>query len=432
VNAHSPLRRVLPFLLLLAAAPVQAGERTSFRFDAGAAAFLGVWDEILTEETELDVGLRSGPWSGALRLPLRFHLTSLSDGGGPHFRYADWDSAGDVLRVLDHVSFDDPRLGLLVRVGSLSDLTLGRGEIVAGLSDNLNLDRPETGVHVRWKHRVAEVEAFSTSVLSPPVLGLHALGRPLAPVGGVAGRLELDATWAADTRAPVAITPRAAGGFGRASDTVNLYGGGLALPLPTERVTAVPYVSVAGIDDAGGGVHLGSGAVVRPDRSFEFGLGAEYRYTWGAYVPTYFTAAYALERDRFTTGVPKLAAVVGGQVGDGHGFEVRLRAGSKELWSAELRFADRQGAHNTDGALRLTANLPRGITAAGLLLHQGADGLERLFELERALAAAEIAVPLVGPLSLSAFYARALLGPASALPVLFHRGMLGLSVAGTW
>ena len=426
------LRALLVATLLAPGVLNAAGTDDRFRFDAGAAAYLGAWDEVLTEETQLDVGLTSGPWSGALQIPLRFHLASFSGGGEARFRDEDWDSAGDVLRVLQHVSFDDPDLGLMVRAGSLADLTLGRGEIVAGLSDDLNLDRPETGLHVRWRHPVAEVEAFATSLLTPPVLGARVMGRPLAPVGGVLGRLELDATWAGDTRAPVSITPGASGGVSRGTDTVNVYGGGVALPLPSERVTAVPYATVAGLDSEGGGVHVGAGAVVRPDKRFEFGLGAEYRYTWGAYAPGYFTAAYALERDRFTTGVPKLAALVGGQVGEGHGFEVRVRADAKDVWSAELRFADRQGPCNTDGAVRLSASLPHGITASGLLLHQGADGVADMFRLERALAAAQLTVPLVGPLALEGFYARALLGPQSTLPVLFHRGMLGLSVAGTW
>ena len=428
----TPLRP-LAILLGLLSGIAGAGEKDAFRFHAGAEAYLGLWNETLTEETLLDVGLASGPWSGALLVPLRFHLADVDGGGGPaRFRHRDWDSAGDVLRVLDHLAFDDPRLGLTARLGSLTDLTLGRGEIVAGLSDNLNLDRPETGLHVRWRHRLAEVEAFSTSLLSAPVLGAHALGRPLAPLGGVLGRLEVDATWAGDPRAPVSITPNAAGGVARGVDGVNVYGGGLALPLPSPRVTAVPYVSVAGLDSDGGGLHAGAGTVIRPDRRFEFGLGLEYRYTWGAYVPGYFSAAYALERDRFATGVPKLAAVAGGQVGAGHGFEVRIRAASDTLWSAELRFAERQGPCNSEGGLRLAGTLPGNVTASALLLHQGADGVAKLFQLENALAAADLAVPLVGPLALHAFYARALLGPRSALPILFHRGMAGLSVAGAW
>lgn len=423
----------LLFLALPASLPASAKARDGFRFEAGAAAFLGAWDDLLVQETELDLALASGPWAGALHVPLRWTLASFTgDDGEARFRREDWDSAGDVLRLLDELSFDDPHLGLAVRLGTLANLTLGRGEIVSGLSNNLNLDRPETGVEASWRHPRAEATAFATSLLSAPVLGVHVLGRPLGALGGVAGRLELDATWAADTRAPVAVTPSTAGGVARSTDTINLYGAGLALPFPSERVTAVPYVSVAGLDTNGGGVHAGVGAIVRPDKRFEFGLGTEWRYTWDAYSPNYFTAAYALERDLFGSGVPKLAALVGGHVGAGHGFEVRLRAASRELWSAELRFADRMGPFNTDGALRLAAHLPGGITASGLLLHQGADGVARLFELERALAAAEMRVPLAGPVALRAFYARALLGPASALPVLFHRGMVGVSVAGTW
>lgn len=425
--------RALLLLALALSLPSQGLARDGFRFDAGAAAFLGTWDDALVQETELDLALASGAWSGALHVPLRFYLASISgDGNEARFRREDWNSAGDVLRLVDEVSFDDPKLGLALRLGTLADVTLGRGEIVAGFTNNLNLDRPETGAQASWRHPVAEVRAFASSLLSAPVLGAHALGRPLAGVGGVLGRLELDATWAADTRATVSATPNAAGGVGRSTDAVNLYGAGLALPFPSARVTAVPYASVAGLDTDGGGVHVGVGAVVRPDRRFEFGLGTEYRYTWDAYAPNYFTAAYAHERDLAPCGLPKLGAQVGGQVGAGHGFEVRLRAASRDLWSAELRFADRRGPFNTDGALRLSANLPRGITASGLLLHQGADGVVRLFELERALAAADLTVPLAGPVALRAFYARALLGDDSALPALFHRGMLGVSVAGQW
>lgn|GEM_PF-3369336 len=426
------LLRALLLLTLAAPLPRPVQARDGFRFEAGAAAFLGAWDDLLVQETELDVALASGPWAGALHVPLRWTLASFTGGGEARFRYEDWNSVGDVLRVVDELSFDDPRLGLSARLGTLADLTLGRGEIVAGLANNLNLDRPETGVEARWHHPRAEVQAFATSLLSAPVLGAHALGRPLGALGGVVGRLELDATWAGDTRAPVAVTATTTGGVARSTDTINVYGAGVALPLPSDRVTAVPYVSVAGLDTDGGGVHVGVGAVVRPDKTFELGLGTEYRYTWDAYAPGYFTAAYALERDSYGSGVPKLAALVRGDVGAGHGFEVRLRAASRQLWSAELRFADRQGPFNTDGALRVAGNLPLGITASGLLLHQGADGVTRLFELERALAAAELRVPLAGPIALRAFYARALLGSSSALPVLFHRGMLGVSVSGTW
>lgn len=408
----------------------------ALKVELAASPLLGVWDDVLMSENELSLALAKGAWSGALFLPLRFRLAAIGGDADAGFRYEDYDEAGDVLRILDELRVRDDALGIDFRFGSLSDVSLGRGEVLRDLTNNLNVDVPQSGLLLEFRRPLFEVKALVDAVLDPGVLALHGLVRPLHYVHGVGilKRLEIDATWATDPAAPTSLDPVV--GSSRvavSTESMSVYGAGIALPLPSKELTAVPFLSAYGLDTQGGALHIGVATLVRPDKRFELGLSTEYSYSWGEYAPTWFDKSWAATRYHSAGGLPRLAAVIhDGIIDTGHGFRARVRMARREQWSAEASFADRFGDHNTDGSLRFDAQLVYGIRIGALITHREADGIDELFESERALVVTELRAPVTSSVTARAFYGRTLREGSDGTPSLFHRGLAGVSFAGSW
>jgi hypothetical protein len=414
-------------LPLLLAWPLGAREARPFRLEASAGTGVAVWDAAPWSETELALALGYRGVSAAVLVPLR---VDLAEG---RFRDEDYDEAGDYLRLLENLSWRDEGIGVTARLGSLSELTLGRGELVKGYANNLNLDRPETGLYLGYRGGRVSAQGFVASLLDPDLVGARVATRPFADLRGFYRHLELDAAWVMDTSAPVLIEPGQRGDAVWREEATTLFSGGMALPIINRYLDATPYVSAAGLDTDGGGLHAGLATIIKPQAPFKVVLSQEYRFTWGAYAPEYVNAAYPLERIRAVDDLPKLDALLqGDRIGDGHGLAVRARVQGDAGWFVEAALGERQGRGNTDGELRASLALPMGFDLEGLIVHRSADDVADLFGADQALVVTELRYRIIARLSARLFYARALRDDDEGVPELFHRGLLGIKLSGAW
>jgi hypothetical protein len=416
------------YLTLLSLISLAAPEHD---WEAQAGLSLGAWNGALVQETELDLGFAAEPWTVALHVPLRFRLADVDGNLDPAFRERDWDDPGDFLHVLNQVKYRTQAVRLAF--GTLPDLTLGHGELVRHLANNLDVDRPESGLYGRVAGTAWSVEAFLTSLLDPDVMGARGAWRPLAGLGSAWGGLELDAAWVADVQAPARVDLWTHGRKRVVSEPTSLVQAGLGWRVQVRGAVLVPYASLGLLDDQGGGVHLGLEAGFRPGDGLRWALVPEYRFTWQAYAPEYFNTAYPLERYRAVGGLTKLGALLmDDPIGAGHGFSVRTRLEKRGTWSVEAALAERQGANNADGELRVQALLGPRLSLALVAVARDAEDLARLPAADVALAVTEVRWAVWRWLGVRGFYAYSLRDDANGLPEPFHRGLAGLTASLQW
>jgi len=400
-------------------------------WEAQAGLSLGAWNGALVQETELDLGFAAAPWAVALHVPLRFRLADVEGNLAPAFRQQDWDGPGDFLHLLNQASYRTEAVRLAL--GTLPDLTLGRGELVRHLANNLDLDRPETGLYGRVAGASWSAEAFVTSLLDPDVLGARGAIRPLAGVGGAWSNLELDAAWVADVQAPARVDLWAHGRKRVVGEPSSLAQAGLGWRFQPRGTVLGPYASLGLLDTQGGGVHLGLEAGFKPGAGLRWALVPEYRFTWRAYAPEYFNTAYPLERYRAVGNLTKLGALLmEGPIGAGHGFAVRTRLERRGTWSVEAAVAERQGANNADAELRVQARVGPRMSLVLVAVARDAEDLARLPAAGVALAVTEVRWALWRWLGVRGFYAYSLRDDANGLPEPFHRGLAGLTASVRW
>lgn len=111
---------------------------------------------------------------GRIGLGLDLDLRLSKDG---ELREEDWRDINDALRKIKYIEYHNLDETFNIRVGALSDITLGTGNLVYQYRNDASEDDSKTGLQLSYKTSVLKIEAFTSSLSEMEIL---------------AGRLELD------------------------------------------------------------------------------------------------------------------------------------------------------------------------------------------------------------------------------------------------
>ncbi len=131
-------------------------------------------------------------WGIGVQVPLRFRIydadpkveqTYTMDGGGDFggLRREDWDQPGDYFKLLRYVYFGrrDKSGPFYVRIGELSNLSIGNGTIMHRYYNNIDANRWHMGLNAAVNIGAFGAEAVVTDLTDPTVAGIRFSVRPL-------------------------------------------------------------------------------------------------------------------------------------------------------------------------------------------------------------------------------------------------------------
>jgi hypothetical protein len=380
-------------------------------------------------------------WGFGLQAPLRLRVIDLdpkddADFGGI-LRREDWDQLQDYLRVLRYVYVGrwDKKGPFYVRVGELSNLTVGYGTIVHRYFNGLDPNQWRTGLNAAVNLGPVGAEAVVGDVVNPYFAGLRATVRPLELALGAESfwrRLVVGASLFTDSRAPFELEAGSGG-----PDAVEVEDGapvvtreravvitgldvGLEL-LDTSLLKITPYTSLnrMSVVRRGVGWHTGVLWNLRLPTPLEpviADLRTEYRRLSGDYLAPYFNTVYEIERYQRLSGAdgasaqPKLRSLCGADLGcDGptgpgkNGLFFEVMAGLPSWAFVTGEFVDQDGGQ-ADGSLRLSLEVPalEVVRFSAFYYRINVDGLGDLFALDdKSALVASAQVPIYSFLALN-------------------------------
>jgi len=240
--------------------------------------------------------------------PLRF------DGGG--LRSEHWDEAADFGRIVREISYTRPKDRLAIRIGPVSAINLGIGNLVSMYNSTVDPDHWRTGFTGSYHAPPGGIDLFMDSLIWPEVVGGRVYVRPFEAIhpGGFAGRLEIGGTLVVDFKVPENFTRlRRTIVFGDANlpdvSTKRLIGAGLDIRWPVYRsevAEVVPYFAMSAVGE-GSGLHVGLALDAHPVEDIGFGLAGEWRYLGSGYIAPYFDSLYMVDRFDYDTADPSNA-----------------------------------------------------------------------------------------------------------------------------
>lgn len=253
----------VPSLLFLLASPtVEMGAGLGGGLlDAQPTALVRPWLGLRITSLELEASLQA---------PLRFELPS------GRLRPRDWDEHSDYARIVRFIRVKD-----LLRVGTLSELSLGHGSLVRRYHNGVDDDHARAGLWLRLGESTQglALEAFADHFLAPPVSG----GRLSYPLLG--GQFVLAASVAADTQEGP-VSPRPVG-----------YGVDLSWFLDDPQAGLYSWADLNRLHDRGQGLHLGLGYRWRTP-SLRIHAASEWLLTSAGYEWALFDTTWLIERHR--------------------------------------------------------------------------------------------------------------------------------------
>jgi len=291
-------------LFALPAGAVDAPPDDATAYQAGARAGVGVLDGASHLVLVPWIGAQWGAFDMALQAPLRvrFHDATI--------RERDWDEPSDAGRILRFARYGDT-----VRVGILTDLTLGHGTLVRRYHNGVDDDHHRLGLAARWHGESLRLDAFADHLIGPPVFGVRA-AVDLAP------RWTAALTVVADTAAPH-TADGTADETGRLNGETGAFTGigleaGYALVEPTPDGALEAYVVTQLLDRTRFGAHLGLAGATRAGSENAWrvegrleAIGLAEGYLWSP-----FDAGYLIDRQRrLLAAAEDLPASVGGRAG---------------------------------------------------------------------------------------------------------------------
>jgi hypothetical protein len=347
---------------------------------------------------------------------------------GGILRREDWDQLQDYLRVLRYVYVGrfDKKGPFYVRVGELSNLTIGYGTAVHRYFNGLDPNQWRTGLNAAVNLGAFGGEVVIGDVGNPYFAGFRTTVRPLQLALGDESfwrRLVVGASLFADARAPFEL--RAAGADGVAvEDGVPVVtreralalGGvdvGLEL-LDTSLLKITPYTAFQkmSVVENGLGWHTGvlwNLRVPTPLDPLVADLRTEYRRVSGDYLAPYFNTVYEIERYQRLSGedgasaLPKLRTLCGPEAGCAgstaaarNGLLFELMAGLPSWAFVTGEYVDQDGGE-ADGSLRLSLEVPalEAVRFSAFYYRINVDGLGDLFALDdKSALVAQAQVPL--------------------------------------
>jgi hypothetical protein len=383
-------------------------------------------------------------WGIGLQLPLRIRLIDRAPSNDADFggllRREDWDQLQDYLRVIRYVYVGrfDKKGPFYLRLGELSNLTIGYGTVVHRYFNQLDVNLWRTGLNAAVNVGPFGGEAVIGDVANPYFAGVRLHARPLQLVLGEESfwkRLVVGASVFADARAPfelAAQTDPAAGAVGvQVKDGVPVVTReraffvsgvdvGLEL-LDTELFDITPYTALnkMNVVDQGWGWHTGVLWSLRVPLVLDTlvaDLRTEYRRVSGDYLGPYFNTVYEVERyQRLDLGdgastAPKLRSLCfadptcSGSVPAGkNGLFFELMAGLPQWAFVTGEYVDYDGGQ-ADGSLRLSLEVPalEVVRFSAFYYRINVNGLGDLFKVDdKSAIVAQAQIPFYSAFSLN-------------------------------
>ncbi len=354
------------------AAAVDAPPPDATTWQAGARVGAGVVDGATHLLVNPWAGVQSGAFAMAIQAPLRVRFADAT------IRARDWDEPGDFGRLLRFA-----RYGELVRVGGLTDLTLGHGTLVRRYHNGVDDDHHRLGLAVDWQGEALRIDAFADHLLGPPVFGVRA-------AAAFAERWSAALTFAADTAAPETWTG-AADETGRLRGETGAFTGlgveaGYDLVEPADDRALQGYLALQLLDRTRFGAHLGLAGAVRAGEGDAWrvegrleAIGLAEGYLWSP-----FDVGYLVDRHRRRLAVADdLPATLGG------------RAGLTVAWAEAVVVGAEYADALAEGRADLTVSLqvPTDAVRVSAFWHQR-GGPERTSVFDPALALAAAAATM--------------------------------------
>ena len=151
---------------------------------------IGALDEDVFVSLALRVNFDRDFWGVGFQLPLRLRVIDKDPKNNRDFagalRREDWDEVGDFFRLLRYVYVGqrDKKGPFYVRVGELSELTIGHGTIMHRYFNGIDQNRWHTGVNAAVNVGAFGVEAMVGDITDPYIAGARATVRPLMLILG--------------------------------------------------------------------------------------------------------------------------------------------------------------------------------------------------------------------------------------------------------
>lgn len=387
-------------------------------------------------------------WGVGFQAPVRLRLIDNDPQNDGFLRLEDWDEWQDFLKFLRYVYIGkrDKTGPFYIRVGELSNLSIGHGTIVYRYNNSLDIDRWRVGTNVAVNVGDFGAEAVVSDVgrlgsnaimagyrLSVRPLSLFLGGPETNPETGEAeeessggydplSRFVVGHTLMVDPTAPLTLETRQVTNADGTVSTVVVTNDENLPTVTAERALAIvgldfgyellrgeplsitPYLDINKITevDSGWGLHLGVLWGLRVPAVIDtltVDLRTEYRRVSGDYVGPYFNTTYDIERYVANpgAGVPltKLGAVSLGASGK-NGVFFDLLAGFPNFIYIGGEFIDYDGGID-DGQLRLSLEVPalEFVQFSAFYYRINIGGLSDMFALDdRSSILAQVSVPI--------------------------------------
>lgn len=387
-------------------------------------------------------------WGVGFQAPLRLRLIDNDPQDGDVLRMEDWDEWQDFLKFIRYVYIGrrDKTGPFYVRIGELSNLSIGHGTIVYRYNNSLDIDRWRIGTNV-----AVNIGDFGAEVVVSDVgrLGSNAIMagyrlsvRPLSLLFGGAevdpetgepaeesstgydplSRFVIGHTLMVDPTAPYTLETREVTDTNGNLRTVVVTNDQNLPNVTAERAFAVvgidfgyellrgeplsitPYIDINKMTemDSGWGLHMGVLWGLRVPAVIDtltVDLRTEYRRVSGDYLGPYFNTTYDIERYVANPGgalpLTKLFAVSQGDTGR-NGVFFDLLAGFPNFVYIGGEFIDYDGGQN-DGQLRLSLEVPalEFVRFSAFYYRINIGGLSDMFALDdRSSILGQVAVPI--------------------------------------
>jgi hypothetical protein len=377
-------------------------------------------------------------------------------------RREDWDQVSDFFRIIRYVYVGqwNKKGPFYVRLGELSNTTVGHGTIMHRYYNTLDANRWHLGLNAAVNVWAIGAEVLLNDVTDPWVIGSRVYVRPLQMIlggsntstasgesenednseGSYWDNLHVGVSFFTDYKAPFTIArdPMTGGLLADedgvpqvASDrSLFIYGVDIGFEvLETDILSITPYIDLNKIGrvDNGWGFHAG----VLWGLHFPLGidtltldLRTEYRRVSGDYLGPYFNTVYEIERyQRLTFGpfpTTKLYSLECNTVdqsepcnttapGGRHGLFFDVIAGLPNFILVGGEYIDYYGSDQPDGSLRLSLEVPAlsFLKFSAFYYRVNIDGPDDLFKLDdRSAIVAQATIPIYWIFSLNLRYFR--------------------------
>lgn len=359
-----------------------------------------------------------------IQAPLRFRVVDNDPEDEGVLRKEEWDEVSDWTRVLRYVEWGKPTDWLYVRLGVLSGTSIGHGTIVDRYYNVIDPDHYQTGAQVNLDLDVAGGQLFLDNLIDPNIFAMRGYIRPfkLANVLPILESISVGFTLAVDGVAPnayitendVRSTPILTGDGELRTETeaVTLFGFDLDWQvLSTDIVALTPYMDFNILGPTGGtGFHAGLLSSFQLGSAVKLGTRLEYRIITEDYSPSYINSWYEVERVQFLDGKTKIGYFQdkndNGDEDAQHGFVAQADLGILDAFTITAAYEDYQGPDNANLLIKLGLPWVANLQFNAYYAKRNMNKFSEAFDLDSALAVAEVKYKVYGPVFAYMMYSR--------------------------